>query len=269
MNIWLIVGLILAVAVLFFAVRVWLSYRFLWKVQQDSLIVFGKRGHGKTLLFSVLSKQWAKRSKARAYVSNTDFKHNGGELVRPSVVNVGANSWEDVLTGNVKPIDPQPLEGKAVYLDDAGVYLPNFADNMLKRQYPSMPIGNSVWRHLYNAPIHLNCQASDRAWKIMREQADGYLKARRVTKIGPFFRIACTYYEKARSAEEDLAPIKKRLFRAKGESDVYNASNGLIKDFAIWGVCCHHKYDSRYFRSVFFKSSPSAVNESEKSNGER
>ena len=252
MNTGGIILLCLVGFLLFFLVRLWLNYRFLWKVQQDSLIVFGKRGHGKSLLFSCLAKQWARRSKAKAYVSNTDFKHKGGEVVEPSIVNVYPNDWEGVLNGDITKTPDQGLEGKAMYLDDAGVYLPNFADNLLKKKYSSMPIALAVWRHLYNAPIHINSQDVGRCWKMVREQADGFLKARSVMKIGPFFRLKLTYFEKFDSADKDLCPIKKRLFRGKGDSDVYNAEHGFIKDFSIWGICRHHKYDSRYFRSVFF-----------------
>lgn len=272
MNIGLIIALLLSVAVLIFAVRIWLSYRFLWKVQQDSLIVFGKKGHGKTLLFSVMARQWAKRSKSHHYLSNTDFKHQGGLICPASVVNVDPNTWEDVLNDDVKTILDFGSEDMAIYLDDAGVYLPNFADSLLKKKYASMPIAFAVWRHLYNAPIHINSQDVGRCWKMVREQADGFLKARRVIRLGPVFRLSLTYFEKVNAAEKDLAPLRKRLFRGKVENDLYQAENGQIKDFAIWGVCCHHKYDSRYFRAVFFNPSPSVVNESEeseKSNGKR
>lgn len=262
---WVLLGL--AVLLVIFIVRQWLNWRFLWKVQQDSLIVFGKRGHGKSLLFSCLARQWVKRSKAKAYVSNTDFKHKGGEVLPADIVNVAPNDWERVLNGDVVQVERQDLEGKAVYLDDSGVYLPNFADNLLKKKYPSMPIALAVWRHLYNAPIHINSQDVMRCWKMIREQADGYLKARRVLKFGPFFRLCLTYYDNIKSAEADLCPIKKRLLRGKGDFDVYNAEHGFIKDFAVWGFCRHHKYDSRYFRSVFFKPEEAPIESAEPSEG--
>lgn len=254
MNVWALIALLGLIALIVFFVRLGLAYRFLWKVQQDSLIVFGKRGHGKSLLFSVLARQWAKRSKAKAYASNTDFQHKGGEIIDPVAVNVSPNTWEGVLNGEIVPTEDRGFEGKALYLDDAGIYLPNFADSLLKKNYPSMPIALAVWRHLYNAPIHINSQDVGRCWKMVREQADGFLKARSVMKIGPFFRLKLTYFDKFASADKDLCPIKKRLLRGKGDSDLYNAENGFIKDFAIWGICRHHKYDSRYFRQLFFRS---------------
>lgn len=219
--------------------------------QRDSLIVFGKKGKGKTLLFSEMTRN----DRKTGYLSNTDFRHKGGEIIRISDISVSPNTWEDVLNGNTKKIPRnESWEGKAVYFDDAGVYLPNFADSTLKKNYPSLPIAYAVWRHLYDAPIHMNSQDVGRPWKILREQADGFIRCRGCVRIFGFAFIRCTYYDKYASAESALSPLGSRLFNgfSKAECDKFRAEHGEIKNFLIFAPSWRNKYDSRYFKDVFF-----------------
>lgn len=219
--------------------------------QRDSLIVFGKKGKGKTLLFSEMT-----RNDKKGYLSNTDFKHRNGEKIEIKDISVSPNTWEDVLNGNVTRIPrKEEWEGKAVYLDDAGVYLPNFADSLLKKNYPSLPIAYAVWRHLYNAPIHMNTQAVGRGWKMLREQADGFIQCRGCVRLFGFAFIRCTYYDRYASAEAELSPMGNRLFNgfSKAEQDKFRAEHGIITDFLIFAPTWRNKYDSRYFKSVFFE----------------
>lgn len=220
------------------------------RYQRDSLIVFGKKGKGKTLLFSEMT-----RNEKKGYLSTTHFFHKGEEIINYDVLNVSPNDWESVLNGNITRIDRQPYEGKGVYLDDSGIFLPNFADGMLKKKYPSMPIAYAVWRHLYNAPIHINSQAVERTYKLIREQADGFIQVRGCIRIGPIAFIRCTYYDRINSAKLELSPMPSRIFNkfSKAEGDQFRAMNGEITDFLIFAPTWRNKYDDRYFKSVFFK----------------
>ena len=194
----------------------------------------------------------------KGYVSTTDFKHRKQEMLKYGEVNVGENTWEDVLDGNIKPIEPKPWEGKPIFLDDAGVYLPNFADGMLKKEYASMPIAYAVWRHLYNAPIHINAQSVERAWKMIREQADGFIQVRGTRWFFGLGFIRCTYYDRIESAKLGLSPMKKSLFNkySTAEVELYRAQHGEIKDFLIFAPAIAHRYNDRYFKDVFFKKPP-------------
>lgn len=252
MKIFLIVLAVLLVALLILIFKCVRGRLLLREYQRDSLIIFGKKGKGKTLLFSEMT-----RNEKHGYLSNTDFKHKGGEIIKISDVNVDPNTWEDVLNGKVTKLERKEWEGKGVYLDDAGVYLPNFADAMLKKRYPSLPIAYAVWRHLYNAPIHLNSQDVERTYKLIREQADGFIRCRGCFRLFGFAFIRCTYYEKINSAKEALAPLGSRLFNkySKAEMDLYKAQHGEIKDFLIFAPTWRNKYDSRYFKKVFFGTS--------------
>ena len=246
--IWVV--LVLGVLCLGVAIWVWYGHHLLRKYKSDSLIVFGKKGHGKSLLFSAMSRM----DRKAGYLTNVPFNHSGEVVINPSAVSVAPNTWDDVLNGRIKRIPAQPFEGKPVYLDDAGVYLPNFADNTLKKNYPSMPIAFAVWRHLYDAPIYINSQDVSRAWKIIREQADGFIKARRFFRLGPVGIIRCTYFDRMQSAVDDVAPIKKAILNKFSASEVntYKALHGTVKDFSVVVWLPHHRYDSRYFRKLFF-----------------
>lgn len=253
-----IVALIIAgIALAVLVVRCILGRVFLKRIQQDSLIVFGKRGKGKTLLFSEMT-----RNEKKGYLSNTDFKHKKGELIDYNQINLDPNTWENVLNGVYHKVPRQEWEGKAVYLDDAGIFLPNFADGTLKKRYPSLPLAYAVWRHLYNAPIHINSQAVDRVYKLLREQADGFIRCRGCVRIFGFAFVRCTYYDRINSAREELSPMGARLFNkySKAEVDQFRALHGTIKNFLIFAPSWRNKYDSRYFRSVFFDQ----TNEDEK-----
>lgn len=245
---------LMAVLVIVYLVRCLLGYFLLKSVSRDSLIIFGKKGKGKTFLFSFLA-----RMSKRGYASTTEFHHPGETLVSYSDINVEPNNWENVLDNNVIPIQKNPrLEGKPVFLDDAGVYLPNFADNMLKKRYDSLPVSLAVWRHLYNAPIHINSQDLGRCWKMVREQADGFIRVRGVKRHLFFTTIKFTYYEKYASAEQELNPVRFFIFNkySKSENNIYNATNGVIKNGIVCALNSHHTYDSRYFHKVFFGYGP-------------
>lgn len=246
-----IIGLIIGlIALIVLIVRCVIGRAYLKRVQQDSLIVFGKKGKGKTLLFSEMT-----RNEKKGYLSNTDFKRKKGELIEYKDITLSPNSWEKVLQGDYSVVDQKPWEGKAVYLDDAGIFLPNFADSELKKRYPSLPLAYAVWRHLYNAPIHINSQAVDRVYKLLREQADGFIRVRGCVRFLGLAFVRCTYYDRIESARQELSPMGSRIFNkySKAEVDKFRAEHGIVKDFLIFAPKWRNKYDSRYFRTKFFE----------------
>lgn len=246
--VFIVLGL-LAIWVLFTVIKCCLGRAYLKKIKEDSLIVFGKKGKGKTLLFSEMT-----RMDKKGFLSNTDFKRKKGTIINPGEITVKPNTWESVLNGDYCKIEKKEWESKPVYLDDAGIFFPNFADSLLKRSYPSMPIAFAVWRHLYNAPIHINSQDVNRVWKMLKEQQNGAIQCRKTVRIGPFAFIHCTYYSHLESAAKELLPMKETIFNKynKAELNLYNANNGIIKDFVIFAPTWRNKYDSRYFKSKFF-----------------
>lgn len=247
-----VLGIVALLFIIVTAIRCIIGRRLLKDYKKDSLIIFGKRGHGKSLLFSEMTRMDDKESGS---LSNTDFKRKNQEIINIKDISVAPNTWDNVLKGEFITIGKkESWEGKSVYIDDAGIYLPNFADSMLKKNYDSMPLAFAVWRHLYNAPMHINSQACDRVWKLLREQADGFIEARYTRRFLWFAFIHCTYYKKASSAEQSLLPMKKSIFNKYNAAELnhYNAVNGEIKDFIIFAPTWRNRYDSRWFHAKFF-----------------
>lgn len=248
-----VIALILLAIIIITIVRCLIGRKLLNEYKKDSLIIFGKRGHGKSLLFSEMTRM---DDKEYGSLSNSDFKRKHQEIIEVKDLSVAPNTWENVLEGKFLPISKhETWEKKSVYIDDAGIYLPNFADTMLKKKYPTLPLAFAVWRHLYDAPMHINCQCHDRVWKLCREQADGFIEARLTRRFFKIFAfIHCTYYKKAASAEQSLLPMKSHLFNKfnVAEMERYKAEHGEIKDFLIFAPTWRNKYDSRWFHEKFF-----------------
>lgn len=246
-----LVIVILLFVVLFLFFKFFFDRLFLRRIIKDSLIIEGAKGHGKTLLLSEISRDCEKKG----ILSNIDLKRKKQELVKLKDLCCGDNSWEDFLNDEIRPFPKKDdWEGKTALLDDLGVFLPNYADSILKKKYPSLPVFYALSRHLYNMPIIGNCQRYDRPWKLLREQADGFIHCRKVLRFGPFAMILCTYYEKASSLEEKLKPLKARILNkySKAEVDEYKASNGEIRNFWVFAPTWRNRYDSRFFATKCF-----------------
>lgn len=252
---WIIVFLV--AVVLLVLLIVWLTHgkRLVKKAMKESLIVYGAKGKGKSLLFSYMAKNCK-----NGYVSNVNL---GGscKVVNLDKISVAPNTYENTIKGNFYKIKKLPFEDKPIFLDDCAVYLPNYADSQLKKLYPSMPIAYATWRHLYNAPIYLNCQTLQRTWKPLREQADTFIRCRGVLKLPFFLMVRFTYYDNQNSAENNLLPCSSRFLNkySKAEADQYRATNGYISNGFVFVRKKSISYDSRYFHKKFFgRKSPTS-----------
>ena len=249
----IVVAVLVLAYPLFLAFSSWRGYRLLREKMADSLIVFGKRGHGKTLLFSVMARMCRKKG----YLSTSPLKQEGEIRVGIAEdLQVLPNTYRSFILGNPQPVERrEEFEGKPVFVDDGAIYLPNYADAELKKAYPSLPVAYALWRHLYDAPWYINSQAVGRTYKLVKEQADGFIRARRVSWLFGVGLLRLTYYSNIESAERDLAPFPRPpLFRGRGDWKArkaeYEATHGEIVDVRILVLSSHHRYDSRYFRSV-------------------
>lgn len=209
--------------------------------------VFGPKGSGKSLIFSKMTSFYP-----RGYLSTNEFFHKGEIVIDVKDINVNPNTPIKALNGifeKVKDGWHPDWEGSPVFIDDAGVYLPNYLDYELKKAYPSLPLAYALWRHCYDAPIHINSQDPQRVWKLLREQQEMWILARGVTRVGPLLFIRATIYDKESSAISRLSPMKSFFFNKfnKAELNKFDAENGMIKDILVCCLSFNHKYDSRYF----------------------
>ena len=214
--------------------------------ENSSTYTFGAKGKGKDLLY-----QKVIHLRKIPYYSNIYY---GGFYKHLSLkaMNVDPNTYHNMIVNDVKGINTYLLEQCDLYISDAGIYLPNFEDAKLNKEYPSMPIFMAVQRHILSSNTHVNSQAYGRVWKKVREQADFYIKALRVIKLGRVFLCKIRIYDKESSAENDMRPLRKKLFKKNLETaEDYYAKNGTIIERYYIILKKHIKYDTRAFKRIF------------------
>ena len=222
----------------------------LWNFKHCNVIVAGKKGSGKDLVFN-----WVIRKRHDFYYSNISYgrKH---KIITLKDVSCMPNTYYTLINNKV---DKQPhifKENKDIYISDIGNFLPSYMDSTLYKLFPSMPLFYSLSRHLYNSNVHCNTQNIERGWKALREQADFYIQVKRTYKIFGLIFITKYYsYERYESAKQNLLPIRTRLLNkySKAEVDIYNATNGAIQKGYIWQLKHQLTYNTRAFEKILLK----------------
>lgn len=249
----LIIGLIFLVG---FFVKAILSKKLLLDAfKSNNVIVYGKKGKGKDLLF-----QYVINCRKKPYASNISY---GGKYKHIELTDLELlpNTYENFINGSIEKIDKKMFfEKRDIYISDGGVYLPSQFDNKLHKLYPSMPITYALSRHLYSNNIHVNVQNLNRLWKALREQADRYVLCKSCIKIFDLFIIKFNVYDRYNTACLEYEPlkVKKKLIGRLDYSDTrdkeYKAVNGDIKSGFIIVPKKMVKYDTRAFEKIVFKN---------------
>jgi len=223
------------------------------KFESGNTLVFGKKRKGKDLLFQNVIK-----ARKKEYFSNISYGYKYNPITL-NELSVYPNTYNDLIHNTItKSLPHLLLEKKDIYISDGGNFLPSQYQDKLIKQYPSMPIFYSLQGHLYDNRTHVNYNGSfNRLWDKLREQADEYFFVLRTFALGPFLFTQVRYYELGSSAEARILPFSKRMVEGgsvRSQRLLYNATNGLIKNMWVGIRKRKVKYDTRYFRSVFFKT---------------
>ena len=221
----------------------------LWNFKHCNVIVAGKKGSGKDLVF-----QWVINKRKKYYYSNISYggKH---KIISLKEVSCMPNTYYTLINDKVEK-QPHLFKEKCdIYISDIGNFLPSYMDSTLYKYFPSMPLYYSLSRHLYNNNVHCNTQNIERGWKALREQADFYLQVKRTYKLGFLFITKYYSYDRYDSAKQNLLPIKTRLLNkySKAEVDIYRATNGNIEKGYIFQFKWKLKYDTRAFEKILLK----------------
>jgi hypothetical protein len=225
---------------------------FLVKIfKRNNVIVYGKKGSGKDMLFSMVIKR-----RKEFYYANIPFDNKKYLKVGVNDLSLFPNTYESFINEKIEKLDPNLKEKLDIYISDGGVILPSQFDWLLDKKYPSLSIFYALQRHLYNSNTHVNTQYLGRLYKKLREQADAYVKCERVIHLGFIYIQLITYYDRYESAERSLLPMSSKLLN--GHNDAikaqYDATNGIIKPMFYIGFTKNLTYNSRYFKSVFLKN---------------
>lgn len=217
------------------------------KFKKCNVIVAGKKGNGKDLLFQYVIR----KRKNEKYYSNISYGYKYNE-VKVKDMNLGDNTYQNFITDKINKTPHKFIEKADFYISDGGIYLPSYMDSSLYKYFPSLPIFYALSRHTYNSNVHINAQNFNRVWKALREQADYYVLCRKTLKL-PFILITLvTCYDKLDSANRELRPLKAKLNNkySKAEADKYKAENGDIMNCFIISFKKRIKYDTRAFEPL-------------------
>lgn len=201
--------IIIVIAVVFFIILAWfignhiVNKNTLWNFQHCNVLVAGKKGSGKDLLF-----QWVINKRHKPYYANISY---GGKCkkIPLKAVSCYPNDYDHIVNDKIEKTKHLFKEKSDIYISDIGIYLPSYMDSKLYSKFPSMPIFYALSRHLYNNNVHCNTQNIERGWKALREQADFYIIVKRTWKIFGFLFITKYYsYDRYDSARQGLLPLK-------------------------------------------------------------
>lgn len=207
--------------------------------ERQNVIVCGKKGTGKDVLFSAIIN----KRKKPAY-SNIDYgKYT---IVRPiSYLNTLPNTYDNLLQGKIKIIEKNIQEKVDYYLSDGGIYLPSQYDNALCKDdnYKSLPIFYTLSRHLGNMNVHVNVQNINRLWLKLREHADYYITCKGCLNLGFWLYLKTIHYENYDDCLNNKLPVRrKRNDESKGHIEYRRYL--IPKRFLT--------YDTRHFHRIFY-----------------
>lgn len=245
----IIIVIIIAVILLIIFIINFINKLHLKKLfNNGNVIVFGKKGKGKDVLFNYITNTRKK------YISNIEYTKKPFLLLTPEQLTFEYDiDFKNLIEGTFKKGRPLFPENVDVFISDAGVYFPSQYDSQLHKMYPSFSVFYALSRHLYNMNIHANTQALSRVWKALREQADSYIKCLGVKSFPFFLLLRFRYYDKYSSADQDIRPIKRSLLSNENK-DIHNANVGVVKESFILVSKLKTKYNSRYFKELLLES---------------
>lgn len=213
-----------------------------------SIVLCGKRGKGKDVIFSYIAK---------------GKKHNSNIILQPNTNVIKLNdliipnlSREKLINDTFSKIDRENYKkfDNMTLISDAGIYFPNWDENNLKKEYKELPITWAIWRHLFNNGCHFNIQKCGRLWKLLREQIEDVIEIENINKGIFYFKLKLIHYERLEDAELGLKPLKKPILKTKKDNNlsIENSKRGKIEEFNVLIPKRYIKHDTKYFRKVVF-----------------
>lgn len=217
-----------------------------------NVCVCGLRGRGKDMLMANVVVR-----RKLPYVSNVNY---GGQYIPLSLMDFdcGGNTFENFITGNIKPYTFPYPDGTDLYISDAGVYFPSQYCSQLDKKYGYLAVFAALSRHLGCMNFHTNSQAINRVWTKLAEQSEVYLMCNWCRVLfGKLVIQKVTLYERYQSAVDRVPPYKLPRMRLNAdrkcniamEKQRYRVQHGEIKvrTLIYWNKST---YDTRIFKSI-------------------
>lgn len=220
--------------------------------RSGNVLVTGLRGRGKDML---LANVVVRRD--LPYTSNCDY---GGEYLPLDLMDFdcGGNTYDNFITGDIKPYYFPFPDGTDIYISDAGVYFPAQYCNELNRKYGFFSTFMALSRQLGECNVHINVQNLNRCWDKIREQSDIYITCNRCIVLFRKLVIeTVTIYDKYESCLNRVPPYKRprvkmnedrRLQIAMAKQN-YVLQHGQIKRRTLFFIN-KSTYDTRVFKRM-------------------
>lgn len=248
--------IILVLCVLWLAVRRFMRTclnKIIKLFESGNVCVCGLRGRGKDMLTSNVVAR-----RRLPYVSNVDY---GGAYFkfRPMDYDCGGNTFENFISGDIRPYNYPFPDGTDLYISDAGVYFPSQNYTDLNRNYGYFSTYMALSRHLGAANVHINVQNLNRVYDKLREQSDIYIMCNfcKVFGRGKYVLQKITIYEKYDSAVARVPPYRNPPVRMNADRKLSNALEkqryriqyGDIKQYMLFYKNLSD-YDTRIFKTM-------------------
>lgn len=217
-----------------------------------NVCVCGLRGRGKDMLFANVAVR-----RGLPYVANIDY---GAEYIPFDPLNYtcGGNTYEDFISGTIKPYVFPHADGTDIYVSDAGIYFPAQYCKELNKKYGYLSTYMALSRQLGESNFHFNVQNLNRVWDKIREQSDIYIMCNWCTVLfGRWVMQKVTVYEKYESAVDRVPPYRAPKVRLNNdrklnlamEKQRYRTAHGDIKVYCLF-YRNKSTYDTRQFKKV-------------------
>ena len=211
----------------------------------SNVVVFGKKGAGKDVLFALV-----------IYLQNgahyANMRYNGDTLLLHSLKQlcVGVNTFKALVDGNITKYKDPFIPNVPIFISDGAVYFGSQYDSEVTNSYPGLPIFLALSRQLGEHQVHVNTQALDRLYKKIREQADAFIKCLRTVDYGPFMLVDAISYDKYEAALGGILPYMSSD-RTSLDYQKFAGANGEIEYHTFYVDKKWLKYDTHYFAKLF------------------
>lgn len=270
-----IILLVVAIILIFAFLFIYFKNKQFLRYAVGNGIIYGGRGKGKGLMLNYRIRKDNTKPYCNVPYANSELLEEPIEYLN----SIQPLTIESFITGDIEPIKKlEKFEKRNIYLDDVNIYLPNWADSMLKKTYQSMPPMIAINRHLYDAFMIITTQDRERPYKLLKElQSDFSMRAVRVYGkdkgadkshlwqcipiLNHFIAVKYIYHEVPKS--QDMLPFEAKgvvnetlkhgyLSSGQATKEVYEATHGKIFAGYVIQLKKHISYDTRYFHSVVY-----------------
>lgn len=270
-----IILLVVAILLIFVFLFIYFKNKQFLRYAIGNGIIYGGRGKGKGLMLNYRIRKDTSKPFCNVPYANAELLDKPAEYLN----SIAPLTVEDFIHGDIDFIPKlEKFEKRNIFIDDINTIAPNWADNVLKKKYPSLGPLLAINRHLYDAYMIVTTQDRERPYKLLRElQSDFSMKAVQtygkdkgrdkshlwncIPILNHFIAVKYIYHEIPKS--QDMLPFNAKgvinetlkhgyLSSGQATKEVYEATYGKIFYGYVIQLKKYISYDTRYFHKVVY-----------------